>query len=372
MGSLYRRKGSGNWYLKYYVAGRPVRESTGTDKRTVAAKILADREGRAARGEVVMPRADKVRFDEAMADLTQYYEAHGSRDMKEYSYRVAHLERFFRGWKIAAIGAPAITAYIVKRQAAGAAGGTIRRELGTLGKLLRLAYENAKLLRLPVIRKPKEGPAREGFFEREQYEAVARHLPADLQLAAAIAYTFGWRTQSEVLTLERRQLDLEAGTLRLDPGSTKNDDGRVVYITPQVKAMLVEQLERIREVERQTDRIIPYLFPYLSGAKRLGARRRDYRKVWAKACTAAGVPGKYRHDFRRTAVRNMVNLGVPERVAMSVTGHKSRSVFDRYHIVSPADLQEASRKLAGHSLGHTHQPRATLSAASIGIPSTGG
>ena len=56
--------------------------------------------------------------------------------------------------------------------------------------------------------------------------------------AVAIAYTYGWRMQSEVLTLERRQLDLEAGTLRLDPGSTKNDEGRVIYLTPEVKALL--------------------------------------------------------------------------------------------------------------------------------------
>jgi integrase len=160
--------------------------------------------------------------------------------------------------------------------------------------------------------------------------------------------------QSEVLTLERRLLDLQAGTLRLEPGTTKNDDGRVVYLPPVLTPLLTAQMERVRALERETGRIIPYLFPHLRGPYR-GKRIQDFKRAWKTACLKAGCPGMLRHDFRRTAVRNMVNLGIPERVAMKVTGHRSRSVFDRYHIVSPGDLQEVARKLTGTFSGTTPQ-----------------
>ena len=151
------------------------------------------------------------------------------------------------------------------------------------------------------------------------------------------------------------KLDLEAGTVRLEPGTTKNDEGRLVYLTPELKALLAAQVERVRQLERQTGRIIPFVFPHLRGVHR-GERRRDFRRAWESACRQAGCPGMLRHDFRRTAVRNMVNSGVAERVAMAVTGHKTRSVFDRYHIVSPGDLQDVARRLAGTFSG-TSSPR---------------
>ena len=175
------------------------------------------------------------------------------------------------------------------------------------------------------------------------------HLPVDLQLAVTIAYTYGWRMQDEVLALELRQLDLTEGTLRLDPGETKNDDGRVIYLTPELTALLPAHVERVQKLGKELERVIPWLFPHFSKPYR-GRQRRDFRKAWISACAAAGYPGMLRHDFRRTAARNLVNAGVPEKVAMTITGHKTRSVFDRYHIVSPADLKRAAALLAEHRL----------------------
>jgi integrase len=354
MGYLYRPKlksgaRSSIWWAKYYVNGRAVRESTGVAGDTQnppaeARRFLKEREGRVATGAPILPRADRIRYDELAKDLRDYYTATGKRDVKEAETRLRHLDRFFGQQRAAAIAPAVITTYVRKRQADGAANATVNRELATLSRMLRLGYRNGKVLRLPPIEKLKEAAPREGFFERDQWDAVRRQLRPDLQVAAAIEYTFGWRAQSEALTLERRHVDLEAGTLRLDAGTTKNDEGRIVYLTPELKALLAAQLERVEALQKKTKSIIPFLFPRLRG-RRAGQRIRDFRKAWASACKRAEVPGRLRHDFRRTAVRNMVNAGVPERVAMKVSGHKTRAVFDRYHIVSPADLKDVARRL---------------------------
>ena len=181
-----------------------------------------------------------------------------------------------------------------------------------------------------------------------------------------IAFTYGWR-RDEILTLQRRQLDLAAGTLCLDTGTTKNDDGREVDLTDELCALLGAQVERVKLLERQLGRVVPYLFPHLRGARGLNpaAKRRapvlgepirDFRRAWATACREAGVPGLLKHDLRRSAVRRMVNLGMPERVAMTMTGHKTRAVFDRYHIVSRGDRRAAVALLNGDKIGD-NRPR---------------
>lgn len=355
MGYLYQRKQRDGtmgktWWVKYYLNGRPIRESTGTGKETEAKRFLKEREGRVAAGQPVLPRADRIRFEEIAADLREDYVTSGARDLKEADTRLNPLKKFFCGRRVAAIVSSEATRYVRWRQEAGVANSTINRELAVLIKMLRFAYEHEKVLRLPMIRKLREPVPRQGFFERAQFEAVRRHLPEHLQVALSVAFNFGWRMQSEVLSLEKRQVDLTAGTLRLDPGATKNEEGRLVYLTPELKAQFTAQVERVNALERQSDRIIPFLFPHLSGRYK-GRRIKDFTRAWKTACRKAGCPGMLRHDFRRTAVRNMVNLGVPERVAMTVTGHRTRSVFDRYHIVSPGDLQAVARRLAGTTTG---------------------
>ena len=151
--------------------------------------------------------------------------------------------------------------------------------------------------------------------------------------------------RSEVLPLERRQLDLKTGTLRLEPGTTKNREGRGVYLTPELRALLADQLERVEGLQKKLGRIVPQLFPHLDGPH-CGAPRRGFRKAWKAACRDAGVPGRILHDFRRTAVRNMERAGVPRSVAMKLTGHQTEAVYRRCAIVSDVDLQAAAQRLA--------------------------
>lgn len=358
-GTLYQR--GRTWWLKYRAGGRWHYESSGSENKDAARALLDTRRGQRASGAPVQPRLDRVTYPEAAAALRTHYKVTGSRDLVEAELRLVHLDLFFSGYRLAAITTASCELYASKRQGEEAANGTINRELAVLGRMLRVAHEHDRLARLPRIRKLTEAAPRAGFVELAQFEAIRRRLPVDLQAAVTIAFTYGWR-RDEILTLHRRQLDLTAGTLCLDTGTTKNDDGREVDLTEELCVLLGAQVERVKKLERQLGRVVPYLFPHLRGARALtpGAKRRaavlgepirDFRRAWATACRKTGVPGLLKHDLRRSAVRRMVNLGMPERVAMMMTGHKTRAVFDRYHIVSRGDRKAAVALLNGDKLG---------------------
>ena len=192
-----------------------------------------------------------------------------------------------------------------------------------------------------------ENNVRKGFFERAEFEAVRALLPESIQAVITFAYLTGWRGPSEVLKLQWRQVDLVHGVVRLEPGTTKNRDARVFPfdVLPELRAILEEQRAVTDAVERATGQIIPWVF------HRKGRPIRSYQQSWKVACEAAGCPGLVPHDFRRTAVRNMSQAGLPDTISMKLTGHKTRSVFDRYNVTSEADLRSAVARLAGAAKG---------------------
>jgi hypothetical protein len=161
MGSLYQRKNANGtvgkiWWCKYYQNGRPIRESTKTEKESEAKRFLKEREGRVAMGQPVLPRIDRIRYDAISNDLWEHYETSGNRGLVEVAARFKPLNQFFHNKRVVAITATETTKYIAWRQAQGVANGTINRELSILGTMLRLAYERGKVLRLPTIHLLKE------------------------------------------------------------------------------------------------------------------------------------------------------------------------------------------------------------------------
>jgi integrase len=123
-----------------------------------------------------------------------------------------------------------------------------------------------------------------------------RHLRPDLQCAAAIEYELGWRCQSEVLTIERNQVNLAEGTIRLKPGSTKNDEGRVAYLPERLKGEIQAQLERVLQLEVKTEQVIPYLFPHFKSGRRYrkGQLIEDFRRRGRAPASRPGSTGRSR------------------------------------------------------------------------------
>lgn len=124
--------------------------------------------------------------------------------------------------------------------------------------------------------------------------------------------------------------------VRLEVGETKNDEARTVYRDDELK----ETFSRLWDKRKADEKLLPWIFLNQSGTDRI----KRFDKAWKKACKDAGIGIRLFHDFRRTAVRNMACSGIPESVSMMISGHKTRSVFDRYNIVNDQDLKLAAQQ----------------------------
>jgi integrase len=241
-----------------------------------------------------------------------------------------------------------VTRYADLRLQEGAAPATVNRELAALRTAFRLGVRNEVIPGGPHIAMLPERNVRSGFASAEQVEAICRHLPPDEADAVRFLFITGWRSQSEVFPLTWSQVDWLGGFVRLNPGTTKNLDGRAFPLIPELQVVLQRRLEATRRCERAQDRIIPEVF------HRRGRPLKAMRRSWASACRKAGTHNLILHDLRRSAVRNLERAGISRSVAMKLTGHKTENIYRRYAIVAEADLVEAGQKLSASVLAPPH------------------
>lgn len=336
MGSIYLR--GHTYWLKYYRNGRPYRESAQTEKESEAKRLLRKREGEIAIGKTPGVYFDRITFDDLAKDFLTDYRINGKKSLVRAERSVNQLKETFTGYKVPQITSPRIKAYIEKRLNEDAANATINRELAALKRMFNLAVRQTppKIDRVPYIPMMKEDNVRKGFFEHGEFQALWDALPSYLKGFTAFAYKTGWRV-SEIEGLTWAQVDLANGIVRLEVGETKNNEGRTVYLDSELLT-LFKQIWDSRS--QRSQKILPYIFVNESGTDRI----KEFRGAWRAACTQAKIGHRLFHDLRRTAVRNMVRAGIPERVAMMISGHKTRSVFERYNIVNDTDLKLASQK----------------------------
>lgn len=362
MGMIYKR---GNvWWIKYYRNGKYYRESSGSTKKMVAKKILDRREGDIAQGKIPGIQFEKVTFDELAEEFITDYRINNRKSLDRAELSVKHLAQEFEGLRIPDITTPRIQEYIFDRMkwmckgcekmfriknelkcpkcggdklVKGAANATINRELSALKRLLNLGAQQTppKVAYVPHIPMLRENNVRKGFFEYKEFISVRNELPDYLKGFFTFAYKTGWRF-SEIAKLTWNRIDIEKGVVRLETVDTKNDTAREIYLDHELRGII--NLQYLKHNENTP--LIPYVFLNSTCAGRVA----KFRKNWHKACKKAGVNHRFFHDLRRTAVRDMVRSGITERVVMMVSGHKTRSVFDRYNIVNDEDLRIATDK----------------------------
>jgi integrase len=334
-GSIYKRDGWDVWWIKYHRHGRPFRESTHTKDYRKAERMLNTRLAEINQGTFTGPQLEKTKVDELAEMFLRDYRINGRKSIDDANARWKHhLRPFFGGMRALDVTSEQVARYVDKRQQEEAANATINRELAALKRMFRLGQQSTppRVIRTPKFPNLAENNIRKGFLEDGQYRKLIEYCP-ELWFRGLVecGRTYGWRV-SELLSMRVSQVDVSQRVIRLEPGTTKNRDGREVLMTEAVCQLLSALV-----YNKVGDH---YVFTRTNGKP-----VRDFRKKWQNACAYAGVPGLLFHDLRRTGARNLRRAGVAEGIIMKIGCWRTRSVFERYAIVSRSDMNDAILKL---------------------------
>jgi len=329
----FQFKGCAVWYIKYYVPGEkmPRVESSKSTNKTVAVRLLNQRRAEVDRGTVVAaePLIDHL-LELYIGDQTKHNRA-GLRNATNYVDR--HLRPAFGQVRASKLTDALINRFVTAKRTAGLADGTINRILAALKRSYALGMEVKPQLVFaqPRIELLEENNVREGFLEYEEYVALRNELPDHQRLILVIGFHLGMR-RGEILNLRWDQVDWRANMIRLEKWQTKAKQARVAPLYGELRAWL-----DMAFAAREGD------CPFIISWKGDGIT--EVKTAWNKARIRAGIPEIHIHDLRRTAARNMIRAGVPEKQVMLIVGWKTRAMLDRYNIVDERDIQIAGDKM---------------------------
>jgi integrase len=327
-------------------------------------KLLRQRRDEMARDEFIRPNKVTMKdlFDAVVAD----YSARENRSADTLGYRLKPLRAFFDTLRAADVTERTLERYKATRLAAGVKKSTVNRDLAVVRRAYKLGTKGkAKLVSpnsVPAIELYPENNAREGFVEYSDFLTLVRALPAPIDDVCWFAYLMGWRRE-QILSLRWADVHRDAGTVVRRAEFNKTKEPSTVVMPESVRAV-VERRWLARTVMTPTGPMVTDLVFHKNGRPVV-----DFRKAWAKACVAAGLcvtgadgakrPAVLFHDFRRSCVRNLENAGTPRKVAKSITGHITDSVYERYHVVKDEDQRAAlARVEAGFAIPPKTRPTA--------------
>lgn len=347
--------------MQYWHNGERHRESTKCEKPKAAQDILRKKLLELDRiGPNAIPQgARRISVSDLYESLERDYAINARKSLRDLKIRWnKHLQGSFSQMSVTAVTTEQISAYVAKRLQESASNATVNRELAALKRMYKLAIKTGRLKfgEQPYFPMLKERNVRKGFVKDAQYSELARttgEIGLWLRGLFELGYTYGWR-KSELLGLRVSQLDFAERTIVLYAGETKNDAARMVGMTAAVYELLMSLVVGKAPESKVFTR---------------GRENRPiagFRKAWAAATKAAGCEGLLFHDLRRSGVRNLVRAGVTEKVAMTITGHKTRSVFERYNIVSDADVRQAVELL--NKAGARRKQRALFDQQQTDLP----
>jgi integrase len=378
-GRVFQRRGTPYWWIAYYHHGKEQREvacHVRTGKKIEATEKGHHEAGRFLKrrlGEIaaeqhggrafIAPKRERITVGGLLDSLERDYKLRDKWSRKVAS-NIKPVRQHFGSWRAIEVTANAVAAYILELREQAYTNATVNRRTQLLGQAFKLALRNKQVSEVPFIPRLSEvGNVRQGFFENAEH--VIAQLPEYLRDFARFAFITGWRKGS-IQSLRWADVGDDVIHLRAENSKTRKPE------TMPLEGDLCEIIERRRSAALLQDkdgsaRFAEYVFH--QDGEPIG----DFRKAWASACCAAGVGamvcpechggvdeklhcaqceknwkreelsyvGRIFHDFRRTAVRDMIAAGCPQVVAMKITGHRTDAMFRRYAIVNEDQKREA-------------------------------